>query len=44
MLSLDGDEIIPIGPSLRDPSKKQAADLIELIYAEGTARGVVFKK
>jgi hypothetical protein len=41
--ALDGKGFVPIGTSSSRLSVKDMSDLIELIYAEGAARGVVFK-
>ena len=40
--SLDGQEIVAIGYRSSRLSKEEMANLIELIYAEGAQRGVVF--
>ena len=40
--SMDGRHFIPIGQSSSDLSVEEMTDLIELIFAEGAARGVVF--
>jgi hypothetical protein len=41
--SLDGCTFVPYGHSSSKLSKRDMAELIELITAEGTQRGVVFK-
>lgn len=43
ILSLDGSELVPFGLSSSDLSKKEMADFLEFVIAEGTMRGVVFK-
>lgn len=40
--SLDGQSFVPWGQSSSDLSKAEMTDLIELIFAEGAKRGVVF--
>lgn len=40
--SLDGQSFVPWGQSSSDLSKSEMTDLIELIFAEGARRGVVF--
>lgn len=42
MPSFDGDELLPLGQSSRELSKAEMSDVIELLYAEGAARGVVW--
>ena len=41
--ALDGKGFVPIGTSSSRLSVKDMSDLIELIYAEGAERGVIFK-
>ena len=41
--ALDGKGFVPIGTSSSKLSIRNMSDLIELIHAEGAARGVVFK-
>ena len=40
--ALDGQGFVPIGQSSSDLSVAEMTDLIELIFAEGTSRGVIF--
>lgn len=42
--SLDGQSFVPWGQSSSDLSKGEMTDLIELIFAEGAKRGVVFSR
>ena len=42
--SLDGAEIVPVGQSSSALSKRDFADLTELVYSEGAKRGVQFKE
>jgi NinB protein len=42
--ALAGNGFVPIGTSSSKLSGRDMSDLIELIYAEGAARGVVFKE
>jgi hypothetical protein len=41
---LHGSGFFPVSLSIKPLSVKQMSDMIELIYAEGAARGVVFKE
>lgn len=42
--SLEGDEVIPLGMSSSALGKRDFSDLLEMVYAEGAKRGVVFKE
>ena len=42
--ALSGNGFVPIGTSSSKLSVSEMSDLIELIHAEGAARGVVFKE
>jgi hypothetical protein len=40
--SLDGSEILTVGRSTAELSGRDFSDLIELVYSEGSKRGIVF--